>query len=126
MPEMLRKHVRFCGTKDFMFLPEKRDIFSRVVSPSLTNNHNRKCNQKVKKKVMGSHDSGNVLTEEDDGKMKLFVWMIQEFLDQMVATINSTALLSFPVYAIFLNVLARGRHWLIERRHILVGLLSVF
>lgn len=69
------------------------------------------CYKEIKKKVVGSCDSGNAWTDKSNANANLLVTFIQVFSDITAITLSSTALVAYPVYTIFLSILARIKQW---------------
>lgn len=71
-------------------------------------------------------DSGNMWAENNDENVGSFVGYIWLFSGKTETTLQSTAVLAYPVQTIFLNVSNSRRQWLIDNKHALVGLLLVY
>lgn len=104
--------------------PERKTAIPRRFSPTITREYIRTCYKEVKK-MMGSHDSRNVLMENGDGNVESVVRFVQLLSDKRGTKLKSRALAAYSVHIILLSVSARRRKWLIRTTHTLVGFLPV-
>lgn len=72
---------------------------------------------------MGSRDSGHTGIENSDWNTKSLVGFVYLFSEKMMTTLQSRALVAYPVHPILLNMSARRRKWLFDNGYTLVGFL---
>lgn len=103
---------------------EARNTFWTASSPSFTLGCIGLFYEEVKK-VLRSHEYGNVWIENSIGKAELSVGFVQSFSEKATTMLNSTVLVAYPTRAILLNLSAWWRNWLLGDEYTLVRFLLV-
>lgn len=108
--ETFRQQIIFYETPVIIFCLEWKEMLQRAVSATTSTNYIQTCNKKVKKVVLESHASGNVLIEKLDGKSDSFVELLQVISDQTAIALKNSGSGTLHLYILLLNDSARSKH----------------
>lgn len=91
-----------CRKGDTMLRPQQVAALSKATSSSMTTDSIWTCLQEMKKAVMWSLNSGDVLAMSSYRNVESYMALFQLFSDKTAISLKNTVLAAYPVHAIFL------------------------
>lgn len=117
---VLQKQVELAKVGDFTFRPSRRDASELMEHPLHSDWFNSLYNWR-KSLVQRSKNEDIFWTE--DGMLRSFIGFIQLFSDKTAASLKANAFVAYPFHAVFLNVSAQYRRFLIGHGYTIVAFL---